>query len=166
MKSIDKVMMPCKGIFSYNKYDKHGNLLESVTDNNVILLLARNILRDLVVGKSDANIGFLGFGDLNRSSDDYSEPEPAKESDTGLVSELGRVPVVAASTEMDGKPTIIYTAILDYGDLNGTNYQLLSEYCLITNDDRAFNKRNRKPIIKSSEYRYEFKWTIQFGWGE
>lgn len=155
---LDKV----SGVLTITGWDRQGNVVESYTDQNVILNNAAEIYRDLVSGLVDARITYLGFGDLGRLNTDLSPVPNAQNTDPGLVNELGRVTAVPSRITLNNYPCIVYTAILDYGDLNGSTYNMLREYSLITADGRAYNKKNRAPLIKSSEYRYEFKWTLEY----
>ncbi len=158
----DKLPVSLRGIFSYKCYDLSGNLVEDVEVENVILNNAARIIRDLLSGLVDGRIAFMAFGNLNRSNTDTSTPPEAKATDTGLVNELGRVAAIPTTIDINNNPSIIYSAVLDYGELNGTSYNRISEFALLTADGRALNKKNRTPIIKNSSYRYEFKWTLQF----
>lgn len=151
-----------QGIFSYKCYDRSNNLVDSVTEKNVILANAAGIMRDLMAFSTNARITYLGFGNLNRSNSDTSAPPEASAMDTGLVNELGRVSVSTSTLIVGVNPAILFSAVLDYDQLNGDSYNMISEFSLLTALGLAFNKKNRAPIIKNSSYRYEFEWTIVF----
>lgn len=160
---IDSVSDKVRGILITSKYDLAGNLVDQVTEENVILNQSNQISRDVMLGISSARIASLGVGDLGLTEDDdIVNVPPAQSSDTGLVRSVGSVTAVGASIEYEGFPAIQYTAVLDYNQVNGSGRQLITEYCLLTGDGRAFNKKNRSAIIKTSEFRYTFTWIIQY----
>lgn len=151
------------GIQEITKIDRAGNREVIDPKQNVILLQSSTIMRDLMYDGLGGRIAFMGFGDLNLDeSDDLVNIPEALETDTGLIHEVGRVAITKESLIVEGVPAIRYTAFLDYNQLNGSGRQIITEYCLITTDNRAFNKKNRSALIKDSEFAYEFKWTLRF----
>lgn len=150
------------GVLTITGWDRNGNVVETYSDDNVILNNAAEIYRDLVAGVPGAVIATLGVGNLGRSNTDLSPVPEASSTDKGLVNELGRVTAIPSRITINNYPCTVYTAVLDFGDINGSTFNMLREYSLITLDGRAYNKKNRAPLIKSSEYRYEFKWTLEY----
>lgn len=163
MRLLDELTGKVVGDISCIRVDLSGARTIEFEEHNVILDQSNEIFRDLMFGVDDARIESMGFGDLGLTSgDDIINVPPAESSDRELVRQVGIKPASMERVLSSGKPAIEYKAILDYQDMNGDGNQIITEYCMITKDGRAFNKKNRAAIVKSSEFRYEFSWTIRF----
>lgn len=134
-------------------------------EKNLVVNLASTILRDIMFGDTE-QISKMHFGDMNlTATDDVKNVAAPNVTDTALVHKVGEKVISKTKDVYQSKPAIKYTAVLEKGDLNGTDgsgQQLITEYALATPTDRIFTHKTRAGTYKDNETALRFDWYLAF----
>ena len=136
-----------RGIFALVVRDINGRLIESYTDNNLIVDGARDAMARLVSSIGDRVITKLGVG---------TGTSPATPSDKNLTNPH-YVDVLSFSYPSSGAVT--FTFKLGADDANG---MAITEYGLTCTDGSLFARKIRSVITKQSDLIFEIAWTLKF----
>jgi len=147
MEKINETVL-LRGVFEMRVY-KAGKLMEEITDNNLIVNIAREQMAHLVAGEtSERHITSIAFGTNN------VDPEPG---DTVITGQFVK-PLLGYSFPANGR--VRFDWILGVTENNG---MAIREFGLLTADERLFARKTRtNPINKESDISIEGNWTIIF----
>ncbi|BES79824.1 hypothetical protein [Yersinia phage vB_Yru_GN1] len=153
----------CEGFLKVERILKDGTVQQLGEEQNLVVNMAANILRDLMFGDDQERIIKMHFGDMNLGpTDDTQNVAAPNLTDTALINKLYEKNVDKSSITRDGHPAIAYSVVLETDEFNGSGSQLITEYALATSTDRIFSRKTRAAVYKDSESSLKFTWTLVF----
>jgi hypothetical protein len=140
--------VPLRGVFEMKVY-KSGKLIEEVSDDNLIVNIAREQMAHLVAGETTGRyIASIAFGTNN------ADPEL---TDTVITGQWSKA-VLGHSFPETGR--VRFDWQLGVAENNG---MAIREFGLLTADGQLFARKTRvNPINKESDISVEGSWTIIF----
>ena len=136
------------GILSVRVYDKNDNLIEELSEQNLIVNVGKQSLAILLsAGTTTKKVTKIGFGTSGTA---------AASGDTALTSSFVK--------DLDGytypdSTSVLFSWSLAYSEANG---KAIQEFGLISLDNSLFARRVRSVINKTVDLRLEGTWKIQF----
>lgn len=135
-------------------------------EQNLVVNMARTIVRDLVFGDS-LPITKIQIGDLGLSpSDDTSNIPPPALTDTGLVRKFfEKAPYNQTRIVENGRPGILYTFRIEKTDANpvdDTAYNMVIEYALANSANSIYARKTRAVINKAADIALVIEWKLLF----
>lgn len=131
---------------------KKKNLIVDTGRESVIILLSADD-----EGINDKTIGFMSWGDGGHDTGNPTLSIPPDPSDTALVSEHAATGKRVVTHDFPDSTTVRFIATIAKAELNGLN---ISEIGLFTKDLTMFSRRTFGAILKTSEFSFEFRWSI------
>jgi hypothetical protein len=140
--------VPLRGVFTMRTY-KSGKLIEEVSEDNLIVNIAKEQMAHLVAGNTtNRNITKIAFGTNN------ADPTPSDSVITGQWSKA----LLGYSFPESGMVRFDWQL-----GLTENNGMAIREFGLLTADGQLFARKTRtNPINKESDISVEGSWTIKF----
>jgi len=148
MKSTD-TLQP-RGTFHFKMFDKSDNLVEEYTCENLIVAAGKAALSALIGGGDpgyDKKVTKIAFG---------TDGTAPASGDTSITSPF--VKAIGSASYPDST-SVVFNWTLGYTEANGKDIQ---EFGLLCIDNTLFARRTRAMISKTSDFRLEGTWKIQF----
>jgi hypothetical protein len=158
----DNCDLSLKGMFRVFEVTPDGERKELLYENNLVVMRARQILRDLIYdGNNDYIISKMKFGNKGHVGNDYLTPNPPKLTDTNLYGDVTYTKSVGRSKKDLNK--IVYTCRLNQNEANlsGGTFPI-TEAGLFNSRDELFARKTFPVITKTGDRIYDFEWTIIF----
>lgn len=136
-----------KGVFTLKVYKK-GELVETFSENNLVVVGGRNAIARLIGGSvSNNSVTKIGFG---------TNTAPANVLDTALTNSFVKN-VTSVAYPSNGQVDIVWS--LEEAEANGKS---ITEFGLITAGNALFARKVREVIEKTSDIRLEGTWQLIF----
>lgn len=147
--SISDQILSLRGLFSMRVLDKSGKIIESWSDNNMIVNGARIAMSMLVSEGANSNKIITRFG--VGTGQNTATPTDTSLTDIYVNSILGH--------DFPEAGTVRFFWKLGYDEANEKN---ISEFGLFCDDGSLFSRKVRSPLFKASDISFEGEWSIIF----